>query len=48
MNPKISWKNLNSAHWIEAEPQEEYPADLLARLPVVACGARPDYHHLCR
>jgi hypothetical protein len=37
----ISWKRLNFAHWIEAKPQEEYPADLLESLPVVACGVRP-------
>jgi hypothetical protein len=42
----ISWKDLNFAHWIEAEPQDEYPADLLERLPVVACGVRPQFNNL--
>jgi hypothetical protein len=42
----ISWKSLNFARWIEAEPQGEYPADLLERLPVVACGVRPEFNHL--
>jgi hypothetical protein len=42
----ISWKRQNYAHWIEAKPQEEYPADLLETLPVVACGVRPEFINL--
>ncbi|HWX21955.1 MAG TPA: hypothetical protein VN578_18800, partial [Candidatus Binatia bacterium] len=42
----LSWKSLNFAHWIEANPQQEYPADLLASLPVVPCGSYPDFDRL--
>jgi hypothetical protein len=42
----ISWKSLSFAHWIEVDPQEEYPTDLLEKLPVVACGVRPEFNNL--
>ncbi len=43
---EMSWKSQNFAHWIEAEPQAEYPADLLRRLPVVPCGVQPAFSNL--
>jgi hypothetical protein len=38
-----SWKTLGYAHWIEPEPAQEYPAEVLARLPTVPCGTFPDF-----
>jgi hypothetical protein len=38
----VSWKSSNFAHWVETQPQQEYPAAILACLPVVACGSFPE------
>lgn len=42
-DPVVSWKGLNFAHWVENDPRQEYPADILARLPVVPRGSFPDF-----
>jgi hypothetical protein len=42
----ISWKTAGYAHWVESEPQNEYPHDLLAGLPVVSCGDHPRFASL--
>ena len=39
----VDWKSKNFAHWVEVEPQSEYPKDILAALPVVPCGQHPDF-----
>jgi hypothetical protein len=43
---KVSWKEMNFAQWVESAPQREYPADILAALPAVACGKYPDFERL--
>jgi hypothetical protein len=42
----VDWKSNNFVHWVEAEPQTEYPEDILQSLPVVACGQHPDFKSL--
>lgn len=39
----VSWRAMNFAHWIERDPHLEYPADVLAILPVVDYGNYPDF-----
>ncbi len=39
----LSWKALGFTHWLETDPRLEYPADTLAKLPVVGCGSYPDF-----
>jgi hypothetical protein len=39
----IDWKSMNFAHWVESEPQMEYPAAILEKLPVVNYGNYPDF-----
>jgi len=43
---QVSWKALNFAQWIESAPQTEYPAEILAQLPAIACGSYPDFDRL--
>ena len=43
---KVSWKARGFDHWIETDPRQEYPADLLATLQVVAHGSFPDFDRL--
>ncbi len=38
----VSWKSLHYSHWVETEPEKEYPKDVLVTLPEVDCGAYPD------
>ena len=38
----ISWQRLNYDHWLEAQPEQEYPKDILAALPEVNYGQLPD------
>jgi hypothetical protein len=40
------WTSLNFAHWIESHPELEYPPEILAALPCVACGQLPDFDRL--
>src|SRR5262249_367682 len=42
----VDWKSNNFVHWVEAEPQSEYPEDILQSLPVVAYGQHPDFKSL--
>jgi len=39
----VDWKSMHFAHWVENEPQTEYPIDILASLPVVSDGQYPDF-----
>ena len=41
----VDWKSMNFAHWVESEPQREYPAAILEKLPVVAYGSFPDFKY---
>jgi hypothetical protein len=39
----VDWKSMDFAHWVEPEPQKEYPKDILESLPVVTYGKYPDF-----
>ena len=39
----VDWKSMNFAHWVESEPQKEYPTAILEKVPVVAYGSYPDF-----
>jgi len=39
----VDWKSMNFTHWVESEPQTEYPAAILEKVQVVACGKYPDF-----
>jgi hypothetical protein len=39
----IDWKSKNFAHWVEEDPQNEYPKDILENIPVVSYGQHPDF-----
>ena len=41
----MDWKAMNFVHWVESEPQLEYPAVILEKLPVVSYGNFPDFTH---
>ena len=36
-----SWGKSNFSHWVESEPEKEYPAAILAGLPIVSIGNYP-------
>lgn len=36
-----SWGKSDFSHWVESEPEKEYPAAILANLPVVSVGNHP-------
>jgi hypothetical protein len=42
----IDWKSKNFAHWVESDPQAEYPQDILDNIPVVPYGQHPDFQLL--
>jgi hypothetical protein len=47
-NQQLSWKSQGFSHWVESEPHKEYPADVLAHLPCVACREFPDFSRFGR
>jgi hypothetical protein len=42
-DPGVSWATQNFAHWVEADPEREYPLDVLSRIKTVRCGDHPDF-----
>jgi hypothetical protein len=42
----VDWRRMNFAHWVESEPQEEYPESILEAIPVVTYGNYPHFKHL--
>jgi hypothetical protein len=43
---EISWRGLGFESWIEADPKKEFPLAVLEQVPVVTCGALPDFNQL--
>ncbi len=46
--PQPLWSPDRFDNWIEAQPQSEYPPDILTQLPAVAYGVLPDFSILKR
>ena len=40
--PSARWADRNYAHWVESDPEREYPLDVLERLPAVPYGTYPE------
>ena len=42
----MDWESMGFAHWVEENPEVEYPPEVLAKLPTVAAGSFPDFKRL--